>query len=136
MEKMATLVSCLLLVVGVVTAQTAAPTQTNRPLPQWLTGMIAVSGFLFLSFVVLLVKKAWCEDPNRGRNSAESVRENEFVMSDTFETDLGVNRRNDIKPEQENEPYYATSRNLRSKDDVNAYDNLVIDISEEKVTSM
>uniref|UniRef100_A0A3Q0RCU9 Uncharacterized protein n=1 Tax=Amphilophus citrinellus TaxID=61819 RepID=A0A3Q0RCU9_AMPCI len=43
----------LLLAVGAVTAQT-------RPLPQWLTGIIAISGFLFLAFVAILVKKAWC----------------------------------------------------------------------------
>lgn len=135
MEKMATLVSCLLLVVGVVTAQTG-PTQTNRPLPQWLTGIIAVCGFLFLSFVALLVKKAWCEDPNRRRSSAVAVQENDFVMSNTIKTDLDVNRRSDMKLEQEDVSPYAMSRNFRSKDDVNAYDNPVIDISEERVTSM
>lgn len=38
---------------------------SERLLPQWLTGIIAVSIFLFLSFVVFLVKKAWCEEPSR-----------------------------------------------------------------------
>uniref|UniRef100_A0A8C2WGL5 Uncharacterized protein n=1 Tax=Cyclopterus lumpus TaxID=8103 RepID=A0A8C2WGL5_CYCLU len=38
---------------------------SERLLPQWLTGIIAVAGFLFLTFVGLLVKKAWCEEPSR-----------------------------------------------------------------------
>uniref|UniRef100_A0AAQ5Y7P9 Uncharacterized protein n=1 Tax=Amphiprion ocellaris TaxID=80972 RepID=A0AAQ5Y7P9_AMPOC len=62
------------------------PVPNNRPLPQWGVGLIAVSGFLFLSFVVLLVKKAWT------RNGVESVRGNDFVMSNTFKTDVGDNR--------------------------------------------
>lgn len=38
---------------------------SERLLPQWATGLIAVAGFLFLSVVGLLVKKAWCEEPKR-----------------------------------------------------------------------
>uniref|UniRef100_A0A3B4BAM7 Uncharacterized protein n=1 Tax=Periophthalmus magnuspinnatus TaxID=409849 RepID=A0A3B4BAM7_9GOBI len=38
-----------------------------RTLPQWLTGIIAVVGFLFLTFVIFLVKRAWCEKPKRER---------------------------------------------------------------------
>uniref|UniRef100_A0A8D3DIE1 Uncharacterized protein n=1 Tax=Scophthalmus maximus TaxID=52904 RepID=A0A8D3DIE1_SCOMX len=33
---------------------------SDRLLPQWLTGVIALSCFLFLTFVGVLVKKAWC----------------------------------------------------------------------------
>ncbi|XP_051803320.1 PDZK1-interacting protein 1 [Acanthochromis polyacanthus] len=114
MERTATLVCCLLLVVGGVTAQTGSPA---RLLPQWGVGLLAVAGFLFLSFVVLLVKKAWFENPNRRRRNSvdSSVRPNDFAMNDTFTTDL---------------------RDSRIKADVNTYDNLVIDISEEKLTAM
>uniref|UniRef100_A0A667XIS0 PDZK1-interacting protein 1 n=1 Tax=Myripristis murdjan TaxID=586833 RepID=A0A667XIS0_9TELE len=35
----------------------------GRLLPQWLTGIIAVVAFLFLTFVVFLVNKAWCQTP-------------------------------------------------------------------------
>uniref|UniRef100_A0A3Q1F1B4 Uncharacterized protein n=1 Tax=Acanthochromis polyacanthus TaxID=80966 RepID=A0A3Q1F1B4_9TELE len=98
MERTATLVCCLLLVVGGVTAQTGSPA---RLLPQWGVGLLAVAGFLFLSFVVLLVKKAWFENPNR----SVSVP-NVLFFSSVI------------------------------KADVNTYDNLVIDISEEKLTAM
>lgn len=43
----------------------AAQTQNERLLPQWLTGIIAVSIFLFLVFVGVLVNKAWCEESSR-----------------------------------------------------------------------
>lgn len=38
----------------------AGRTQAERALPQWLTGLIAVTGFLFLTFVAFLVNRAWC----------------------------------------------------------------------------
>ncbi|XP_063747296.1 PDZK1-interacting protein 1 isoform X2 [Eleginops maclovinus] len=66
MGKVCAGVSCLLLSVAAVSAQKA---QGERALPQWLTGIIAVCGFLFLSFVVFLVKKAWCEEPSRSEES-------------------------------------------------------------------
>uniref|UniRef100_A0A669CXC2 Uncharacterized protein n=1 Tax=Oreochromis niloticus TaxID=8128 RepID=A0A669CXC2_ORENI len=51
------------------------PTNTNeRALPQWLTGIIAVCGFLFLAFVVVLAKKAWCENPSRQNSDCEHDR--------------------------------------------------------------
>uniref|UniRef100_A0A8C9ZPB3 Uncharacterized protein n=1 Tax=Sander lucioperca TaxID=283035 RepID=A0A8C9ZPB3_SANLU len=53
MGKLCELISCLLLSVSVVTAQTG----TEPLLRQGLTGLIAVAGFLFLTFVVFLVKK-------------------------------------------------------------------------------
>uniref|UniRef100_A0A3P9K7H6 Uncharacterized protein n=1 Tax=Oryzias latipes TaxID=8090 RepID=A0A3P9K7H6_ORYLA len=37
----------------------------QRLLPQWLTGIIAVSGFLLLTFIAFVVKKVWCEKSSR-----------------------------------------------------------------------
>ncbi|KAI3369161.1 hypothetical protein L3Q82_026114 [Scortum barcoo] len=68
----------------------------ERPLPQWLTGIIAVAGFLFLVFVTMLVKKAWCEDHSRKETTVEleSARENDYVMTNenTYETTVDVLR--------------------------------------------
>ncbi|KAL7396664.1 hypothetical protein ABVT39_009600 [Epinephelus coioides] len=116
MAKLCAVIFCLLLSVGAVTAQTAQ-TQTERLLPQWLTGIIAVVAFLFLTFVGFLVKKAWCEESSRRKTTVESVGENEVVMTNgnTYETSLDM---------------------VRSKEDLNAYDNLVINDTEVKVTVM
>lgn len=38
----------------------AGPSQGERALPQWLTGLVAVTGFLFLTFIAFLVNRAWC----------------------------------------------------------------------------
>lgn len=46
----------------------SAYAETERVLPQWLTGIIAVSIFLFLVFVTFLVNRVWC------RKSSRSVR--------------------------------------------------------------
>lgn len=43
----------------------SAHTETERVLPQWLTGIIAVSIFLFLVFVTFLVNRAWCGKSSR-----------------------------------------------------------------------
>ncbi|KAF0041596.1 PDZK1-interacting protein 1 [Scophthalmus maximus] len=117
MEKLSALVSCLLLVVGAATAQTAQVQVSERLLPQWLTGVIALSCFLFLTFVGVLVKKAWCGESSRGRTSGETGRGSESVMTNgnTYDTVLDM---------------------VRSKDDTNAYENLVIDSSDDKVTTM
>ncbi|KAM9358185.1 PDZK1-interacting protein 1 [Symphorus nematophorus] len=115
MEKLPAVTSCLFLAIAAVTAQTAQ-TVSERPLPQWLTGIIAVSAFLFLAFVSFLVKKAWCEEPSR-KTPGESVRENESMVTDrnTYETTLDM---------------------VRSKENANAYDNRVLDSTDVKVTSM
>ncbi|XP_008285777.1 PDZK1-interacting protein 1 [Stegastes partitus] len=126
MEKMVTLVSCLLLVVGVVSAQTVPTTSSERLLPQWATGIIAVAGFLFLCFFVLLLKKAWFEDPSRKRNSADRMKETEFALSSNSKID--VDRRDSAT-------VYATTLDFRSNGR-NAYDNLAIDMAEEKITNM
>uniref|UniRef100_A0A4W6DQ80 PDZK1 interacting protein 1 n=1 Tax=Lates calcarifer TaxID=8187 RepID=A0A4W6DQ80_LATCA len=118
MGKLSALISCLLLTVGAVMAQTAQTQVSERLLPQWLTGLIAVSGFLFLTFVGFLVKKAWCEESSRGMTIVEStVRENEFAMTNgnTYETTLDM---------------------VRSTEDTNAYENLAIDGTDDKVTAM
>uniref|UniRef100_A0A3Q2E3X5 Uncharacterized protein n=1 Tax=Cyprinodon variegatus TaxID=28743 RepID=A0A3Q2E3X5_CYPVA len=59
----------------------AAPsTHFERALPQWLTGIVAVCGFLVLTFMAFLVKKVWCENPkapvrfNPYSTSLESIR--------------------------------------------------------------
>ncbi|KAG7217547.1 hypothetical protein INR49_021383 [Caranx melampygus] len=117
MEKLSAMISCLLLIVGAVNAQTDPRKVSERPLPQWLTGLIAVAGFLFLTFAGFLVKKAWCERSSRGEASVESQRENEFAMTNgnAYETRLEM---------------------VRSKEATNAYDNLVIDTTDDRVTSM
>ncbi|XP_026200630.1 PDZK1-interacting protein 1 [Anabas testudineus] len=117
MRKLSAVISCWSLIVGAVMAQTDQAQTSDRLLPQWLTGIIAVSGFLFLTFVGFLVKKAWCEESSRGNTTVESERENQSVMTNgnTMETSLEM---------------------VRSKEDVNTYDNLVIDSSEDKVTAM
>ncbi|KAK5869244.1 hypothetical protein PBY51_023978 [Eleginops maclovinus] len=114
MGKVCAGVSCLLLSVAAVSAQKA---QGERALPQWLTGIIAVCGFLFLSFVVFLVKKAWCEEPSRKKTTVKSVRENVYEMTEenTYETSLNM---------------------VRSKEDKNAYDNVVMDNTDDKLTAM
>ncbi|XP_051231635.1 PDZK1-interacting protein 1 isoform X1 [Dicentrarchus labrax] len=119
MGKLCAVTSCLLLTVSAAAAQTAQP-QIERLLPQWLTGIIAVSAFLFLVFVTLLVKKAWCEKPSRsvrGKTNvsmnkkktaveSESDRENEFVVTNgnTYETNLDtIRRKSTVESARENE---------------------------------
>ncbi|XP_051231638.1 PDZK1-interacting protein 1 isoform X2 [Dicentrarchus labrax] len=106
MGKLCAVTSCLLLTVSAAAAQTAQP-QIERLLPQWLTGIIAVSAFLFLVFVTLLVKKAWCEKPSRKTAvESESDRENEFVVTNgnTYETNLDtIRRKSTVESARENE---------------------------------
>lgn len=117
MGQLSAVISGLLLSVGAVTAQRAQTQIDERLLPQWLTGLIAVAAFLFLTFVGFLVKKAWCEKPSRRKTTVELVKENESVVTNenTYETSLDM---------------------VRSKDDTNTYDNLVIDYTNDKVTAM
>ncbi|XP_041792122.1 PDZK1-interacting protein 1 [Chelmon rostratus] len=117
MERRCAVVSCLLLTVAAATAQTGGTQINERLLPQWLTGIIAVSVFLFLAFVTFLVNKAWCGRSSRSSTVEEPERENELVMTNgnTYSTTLDV---------------------VRSKEDMNAYDNLVIDSTDDRVTPM
>ncbi|CAJ1059602.1 PDZK1-interacting protein 1 isoform X3 [Xyrichtys novacula] len=138
MERLCVLTSCLLLTVGASTAGTDAVKPIQRPLPQWLTGLIAVAGFLFLTFVVVLVKKAWCDKPDRRESSAEGARGNDTVMTEenSYETTLDLSRRNASKDSERDQTYETTLDLVRNKDEVNAHYNQGFDISEEKVTSM
>ncbi|XP_053178691.1 PDZK1-interacting protein 1 isoform X3 [Scomber japonicus] len=114
MEKLSAVVFCLLLSVGMATAQTVP---IERALPQWLTGLIAVGCFLFLSFVTLLVKKAWCDETSSSEAAAvETAEEIEIgrANSNLYDTRLST---------------------FRSKEDPNAYENLVVE-SDDKVTTM
>ncbi|XP_076583289.1 PDZK1-interacting protein 1 [Chaetodon auriga] len=118
MEKRRAVTSSLLLTVAAVSAQTAQTQISERLLPQWLTGIIAVSIFLFLAFVSFLVKKAWCEGPSRRRSTVEEPeRDHELVMTN-------------------GNPYSTTLDVVRSKDDINAYNNLVIESTDDRVTPM
>lgn len=59
-----------------VCAHVVAPAEIGgRALPQWLTGIIAVSGFLFLTFVFFLVKNAWCDNSSRSVRVSGSINE-------------------------------------------------------------
>lgn len=110
MEKVHVVISCLLLAVAGVTAQTGQR-DSGRLVPQWLSGLTAMTIFLLLTFMFFIVKRIWCEKPSR-RNDDESVRENELVMTNGGEE---VNR---------------------TGEELNAYDNLVFDSSDMTVTSM
>ncbi|XP_062280946.1 PDZK1-interacting protein 1 isoform X1 [Scomber scombrus] len=114
MGKLSAVIFCVLLSVGTATAQTVP---VERVLPQWLTGLIAVSCFLFLSFVTLLAKKAWCDETSRSVGAAEETVE---------EVEIGRANSN---------VYDTRLSTFRSKENPNAYENLVID-SDEKVTTM
>ncbi|XP_071402919.1 PDZK1-interacting protein 1 [Centroberyx affinis] len=78
MGKVSTVISWLLLTGGAVSAQTAR-LQEERLLPQWLTGIIAVTVFLFLVFVAFLVNKAWCDKSRR--SAGDSVKDADFATS-------------------------------------------------------
>uniref|UniRef100_A0A3Q3GZB3 Uncharacterized protein n=1 Tax=Kryptolebias marmoratus TaxID=37003 RepID=A0A3Q3GZB3_KRYMA len=75
----------------------------SRLLPQWLTGLIAVSSFLLLTFIGFVVKRMWCENRSlfsddlngsvfRRIPSVESVRENQYVERNPYDTKLDVLR--------------------------------------------
>ncbi|XP_056893489.1 small integral membrane protein 24-like isoform X19 [Takifugu flavidus] len=105
-------ICCLLLMVAAVAAQTGTAqtggSQAERALPQWLTGIIAVAGFLLLAFVALLVNRAWC-----GKSSYKDVESDE----------------------RRSEATYDTSLNTLSKGIDNAYANVAFS-ADEKVTAM
>ncbi|XP_028258997.1 small integral membrane protein 24 [Parambassis ranga] len=132
MENLSALTSCLLLAVGVVMAQSALPQTSERLLPQWLTGLIAVSGFLFLAFVSFLVKKAWCEQSSRRRSSVE------VAVSTTNQMDLDpIRRKNSKESARDMSNTYETSVDvLWSKDNMSAYSNLAADTAEDRATAM
>ncbi|XP_044054910.1 PDZK1-interacting protein 1 [Siniperca chuatsi] len=130
MGKLCAATSWLLLTVGAVAAQTAQTQISENLLPQWLTGIIAVSAFLFLSFVGLLVKKAWCEESSRRKTSVESLRENDRAMTENpYES-------NENPYESNENPYETNLDMVRSKEDTNAFDNPATDSTDDRVTSL
>ncbi|XP_027146410.1 PDZK1-interacting protein 1 isoform X2 [Larimichthys crocea] len=161
MGKLCAVTSCLFVTVAAVTAQTGKNTaqpQMERLLPQWLTGIIAVSAFLFVVFVTFLVKKAWCEDPDRPRKKVEaSERQNDVAMTtrntyatsldmdrrkssvtsdgNTYETTLDMVRRKSSVTSDGN-TYETTLDMVRSKDGRNAFNNPAVDTSDDKVSSL
>lgn len=56
----------------------------ERALPQWLTGIIAVAGFLFLGFIVFLVNKAWCGGQKRDAVVAMTIKPTCSAMTDVL----------------------------------------------------
>ncbi|XP_068175961.1 PDZK1-interacting protein 1 [Antennarius striatus] len=103
------LISCLL--VTAVTSQTDQ--EAERPLPQWLTGIIALCLFLFLTFITLVVKKAWCDESNRTNPPATSL----VVVDDVNTAGSALEM-------------------VRSKEEQHAYDNLVTNDDDLRVTPM
>ncbi|XP_061594103.1 PDZK1-interacting protein 1 [Cololabis saira] len=120
----------LLLAVGTVMAQMDVRNTSERLLPQWLTGIIAVTCFLILTFIGFLVKKMWCDKSNGKMNSGDSgtmedneistrndlsledlrkkrntkAKENEYASGSTYDTKLDVIRgNNSVEVERENE---------------------------------
>ncbi|CAL1591686.1 unnamed protein product [Knipowitschia caucasica] len=70
--KVESVCALLFLTLGPALGQSALSGPASRPLPQWLTGIIAVVGFLFLTFVVFIVKRAWCEKSKGDASDSES----------------------------------------------------------------
>uniref|UniRef100_A0A3B3BH92 Uncharacterized protein n=1 Tax=Oryzias melastigma TaxID=30732 RepID=A0A3B3BH92_ORYME len=76
MGPLLVLVSSLLLVVGL--------RANERLLPQWLTGIIAVSGFLLLAFIAFVVKKLWCEKSSRNQTGSCGLSKKELNLAPDF----------------------------------------------------
>ncbi|XP_056133791.1 PDZK1-interacting protein 1 [Lampris incognitus] len=110
-----TRVLCLSGLVMEVAAQTAQG-MDRRALPQWLTGLIAVAGFLFLVFVAFLVNKAWCQRTQR-TDAEQSLRVIEYVTTNGDVYDVKLD-------------------DVRSSDHQNAYENVAADRGGERVTVM
>ncbi|XP_078527700.1 PDZK1-interacting protein 1 [Lissotriton helveticus] len=81
-----------------------------RTFPQWLTGIIAVSVFLFLVLIVFVINRIWC-----GKSQANELP----VMSERKATG------NDEVMSNGTEGRYSTIVQFRSKEHENAYENEV-----------
>ncbi|XP_069491494.1 PDZK1-interacting protein 1 [Ambystoma mexicanum] len=104
------LVLCLILTtLGPVGCQ-GDPSARARKFPQWLTGIIAVSVFLFLVLIVFVINRIWCER-NQGNDlqmvTERKITENNEVMSNGTEG------------------HYSTILQFRSNEHGNAYENAV-----------
>ncbi|KAM3619243.1 uncharacterized protein V6R79_004995 [Siganus canaliculatus] len=69
MGKVVGLASCVLMSVAAAAAQEDQTVQSGRAVPQWGVGLLAVAGFLFLAFVSILAKKAWCYKDSRSKEN-------------------------------------------------------------------
>lgn len=107
--------SVVVLIWLLVLLETASAQAENaeRALPNWLTGIIAVAVFLFLVFIAFLVNKAWCETPSDSQEVKTEVTSNEYSMSNGTNLD-----------------------SVRSSEHYEAYENVIIHKTEEKVTVM
>ncbi|KAJ0032873.1 hypothetical protein NQD34_002954 [Periophthalmus magnuspinnatus] len=101
----------LVVSLGSALSQNTQSPVSARTLPQWLTGIIAVVGFLFLTFVIFLVKRAWCEKPKRNIMDFESPKENEYVSR-------------------------TDSEFRRHSGELKTYTNLALEKHEDRVTAM
>ncbi|XP_016518741.1 PDZK1-interacting protein 1 isoform X2 [Poecilia formosa] len=121
------LTSCVLVLVGAAAAQTDQAGQSERLLPQWLTGIVAVCSFLLLTFIAALVKKVWCE------SSRSSSVDAAFAETNPYESNLdGLRPRSSLESEKGK---YETRLDLaRARDGSNVYDNVIT--AEEKSTAM
>lgn len=100
----------LFLTIGSVAAQAD---KVEQALPNWLTGIISVVVFLCLVFIAFLVNKVWCD-----KSKQEDVISNEYAMTN-------------------GSPSYETSLDaVRSGNDPNAYENVIVHQTDEKVTAM
>ncbi|XP_016518740.1 PDZK1-interacting protein 1 isoform X1 [Poecilia formosa] len=122
------LTSCVLVLVGAAAAQTDQAGQSERLLPQWLTGIVAVCSFLLLTFIAALVKKVWCESSSRS-SSVDAA----FAETNPYESNLdGLRPRSSLESEKGK---YETRLDLaRARDGSNVYDNVIT--AEEKSTAM
>lgn len=132
MGSVSELTSCMLVLVGAAAAQTAQSTHYERLLPQWLTGIIAVCGFLILTFIAALVKKMWFQKSG-GRPSAEPARDNEYVENNPYETNLDNLRPKRTSQDSEKGNYETSLDILRGRDGSNVYDHV---IEADKSTAM
>ncbi|XP_054915084.1 PDZK1-interacting protein 1 isoform X2 [Poeciliopsis prolifica] len=115
---------CVLVLVGATAAQTGQAGHQERLLPQWLTGIVAVCGFLILTFIAALVKKVWCKS---SRSSGAA-----FSESNAYESNLDVLR---PRSSLESEKHETRLDLTRARDSSNVYDNVITAV-EEKSTAM
>ncbi|KAI7790837.1 PDZK1-interacting protein 1 precursor [Triplophysa rosa] len=110
MGKSTLMLLWLFLTLGSVAAQAD---KVERALPNWLMGIISVVVFLCVVFITFLVNKVWCNT-----SKPEDVFSNEYTMTN-------------------GSPSYETSLDaVRSGDDLNAYENVIAQQTDEKVTAM
>ncbi|XP_057182461.1 PDZK1-interacting protein 1 [Triplophysa rosa] len=144
MGKSTLMLLWLFLTLGSVAAQAD---KVERALPNWLMGIISVVVFLCVVFITFLVNKVWCNT-----SKPEDVFSNEYTMtngSPSYETSLDavryihlhycLNQRfSNWGPSFLNMSFQTAIVDLvfRSGDDLNAYENVIAQQTDEKVTAM